>query len=66
MILVGTTLQGIHLYTERLVWLWLYLEIPGSFETVGHIAHLNLRDEQLEHRYLIGRVLLAGIQSFVY
>ena len=33
-------------------------EVPGSFETVGHIAHLNLRDELRDYRHLIGRVLL--------
>jgi tRNA (guanine37-N1)-methyltransferase len=33
-------------------------EVPGSFETVGHIAHLNLRDELCEWRHVIGRVLL--------
>ena len=33
-------------------------EVPGSFETVGHIAHLNLRDELREFRHVIGRVLL--------
>ncbi|QDZ22378.1 tRNA (guanine(37)-N1)-methyltransferase [Chloropicon primus] len=33
-------------------------EIPTSFETIGHIAHLNLRDEQLAYKGLIGRVIL--------
>jgi len=33
-------------------------EVPGSFETVGHVAHLNLRDELREYRHVIGRVLL--------
>ena len=32
--------------------------MPSSFETIGHIAHLNLRDEQLPHKHLIAQVLL--------
>ena len=30
-------------------------EVPSSFETIGHIAHLNLRDSQLDYRKLIGK-----------
>ena len=33
-------------------------EVPTSFETIGHIAHLNLREEQLPYKKLIGRVIL--------
>lgn len=29
-------------------------EIPSSFETIGHIAHVNLRDSQLDYKHLIG------------
>ncbi len=32
--------------------------MPSSFETVGHVAHLNLRDELLPFKRVIGRVLL--------
>ncbi|KAK6134449.1 hypothetical protein DH2020_031806 [Rehmannia glutinosa] len=31
---------------------------PSAFETVGHIAHLNLRDEHLQYKKLIAKVVL--------
>jgi len=37
--------------------------IPTSFETVGHIAHLNLRDELAPYRYVIGSLLLLKKSS---
>lgn len=33
-------------------------EWPASFETAGHVAHLNLREEMLPYKKLIGQVLL--------
>lgn len=32
--------------------------VPQSFETAGHIAHLNLRDEHMPFKHVIGEVLL--------
>lgn len=34
------------------------VEVPSSFEAIGHIAHLNLRDHALPFKYLIGQVIL--------
>lgn len=34
------------------------IEVPTSFEGVGHIAHLNLKPEQTPYKSLIGHVLI--------
>lgn len=40
------------------------MEVPSSFETVGHIAHLNLREELLPHKHTIGQVCGTAWSSF--
>jgi tRNA G37 N-methylase Trm5 len=32
------------------------VEVPSSFETVGHVAHLNLRDNLLPYKKVIAEV----------
>jgi tRNA (guanine37-N1)-methyltransferase len=34
------------------------MEVPSAFEQIGHVAHLNLRDEHGPYKSLIGRILL--------
>ncbi len=35
------------------------IEVPTSFDCVGHIAHLNLREEQQPYKDIIGQVRVA-------
>ena len=35
-----------------------FRELPAAFEVVGRIAHLNLRDELLPYKYIVGKVIL--------
>lgn len=36
------------------------VDAPSSFETIGHLIHLNLREEQLPYKHLIGKVRRRG------
>ncbi|KAJ3383123.1 tRNA(m(1)G37)methyltransferase [Lobulomyces angularis] len=38
-------------------------EIPSSFETIGHIAHLNLRDQYKPFKFIIGQVILDKMKN---
>jgi len=38
-------------------------DIPSSFEAVGHLAHLNLREELWPYKFIIGRVILDKNKS---
>eukprot|EP00041_Stephanoeca_diplocostata_P020790 m.472497 g.472497 ORF g.472497 m.472497 type:complete len:386 (+) comp21661_c3_seq16:202-1359(+) len=43
-------------------------EVTSSFETIGHIAHMNLRDEQLPYKNLIGEIIKeknSGIRTVI-
>ena len=35
--------------------------VPSSYEVIGKIAHLNLREKFLPYKYLIGRIILDVI-----
>ena len=36
-------------------------QIPNSYEIIGKIAHLNLREIFLDHKFLIGQIILDVI-----
>ena len=35
-----------------------YVPFPGSFETIGHIAHYNLTEQQESWKMIIGEITL--------
>ena len=43
-------------------------EIPSGFSQVGHVAHLNLRDEYLKYKHLIAEILMdknPGVRTVI-
>ncbi|GAB7352774.1 hypothetical protein MBLNU459_g3121t1 [Dothideomycetes sp. NU459] len=43
-------------------------EIPSGFTLVGHVAHLNLRDQYLQYKNLIGEILIdknPGVRTVI-
>ncbi|OQO06231.1 hypothetical protein B0A48_08819 [Cryoendolithus antarcticus] len=43
-------------------------EVPSGFSQVGHVAHLNLRDEYLKYKHLVGEVLIdknPGVRTVI-
>ncbi|XP_062147591.1 tRNA (guanine(37)-N1)-methyltransferase 2 isoform X2 [Alnus glutinosa] len=41
------------------------VEVPSSFETIGHIAHLNIHDELLPHKDVIAKKNYPRIKTVV-
>lgn len=43
-------------------------EVPAGYELVGHVAHLNIRDQYLPYKHLIGQVIIdknSGIRTVI-
>lgn len=43
-------------------------EIPSGFAQVGHVAHLNLRDEYVKHKHIIAEILMdknPGVRTVI-
>ncbi|EGP92154.1 uncharacterized protein MYCGRDRAFT_35337 [Zymoseptoria tritici IPO323] len=43
-------------------------EIPSGFSQVGHVAHLNIRDEYLKYKHLIAEILMdknPGVKTVI-
>ncbi|KAJ8602426.1 hypothetical protein CTAYLR_001235 [Chrysophaeum taylorii] len=52
-----------YLTAEEALRMVLPVEVPTSFEIVGHVVHLNLRAEQLPWKSIIGEVILDKVKT---
>lgn len=44
------------------------IDVPSGFSLVGHVAHMNLRDEYLPYKHLIAKILLdknPGVRTVI-
>ena len=57
-LILGYELLSVEQVLRALIPTEVAAEVPSSFETAGHVAHLNLREEVLPWKRTIGQVIL--------